>query len=364
METIGSYLRKERESRHILIEEVVACTRIQKRFLNAIEEDRLDQIPNPVSRNGFIRNYARFLQLDEAETFKRFPIVPAVPKLVPIGVEQSKTAPALVAPQLDMGVVGVEKSPSLVNSFMKTFGVGAIVLSLLLLFISWLAAPDKASSPTKTSSGKTASPVPSPTPKPTPSALVAVDVSPPLVETEVAKELPSSLPPVSQGSSMPMIEARAIVKTPEIKERKIPAIFPSVETLVIKKANAPIVLPPVPVQTRNISNPLTLLLKASEPSWIRVLIDGKETKDAILRAGDVITLNASERFLLTIGNAGGITASLNGKDMGVLGQREEVIRDWLLTRQSSNRSGKKKPPTQKRPIVKEPESFANEMEPF
>jgi cytoskeleton protein RodZ len=373
METIGSYLRKERESQHISIEEVVARTRIQKHFLSAIEEDHLDQIPHLVSRNGFIRNYARFLQLNEAETFKRFPIVP---EPVPVGLEQPKTAPPLVAHQLDMGVVGVEKSPSLVNNFMKTFGVGALVLSVLLLFVSWLSTPSEVSSPIKASSGKAASSVPAPKPflqeSGSVSPLEAVRPSAPLegalplVKTEIAKEPPPPLPTVLPAPSKPVPEGRAAVKTTEVKGKKIPAIFPSVETLTIKKPDAPVLLPPASVPTGNTPTPLTLLLKASERSWIRVLIDGKESKDALLKAGDVIALKASERFLLTIGNAGGMTASLNGKDMGVLGQRREVIRDWLLTRQSSNKSksGMKKPPTQKKLIVKEPESFVNETEPF
>ena len=64
---IGVTLRELRTSRGIDLDEVARVTRIGKGYLLAIEEDRLDKLPSGAYSRGFIRQYARFLGLGEAE---------------------------------------------------------------------------------------------------------------------------------------------------------------------------------------------------------------------------------------------------------------------------------------------------------
>jgi transcriptional regulator with XRE-family HTH domain len=67
-----------------------------------------------------------------------------------------------------------------------------------------------------------------------------------------------------------------------------------------------------------------LTIMCHERTWIRVLIDGTETKDFMLNPQEVIMLNGREKFTLIIGNAGGVTLFLNGKDTGFTGMSGEV----------------------------------------
>jgi cytoskeleton protein RodZ len=61
----GEHLKREREMRGVSLEEISAATRISTRFLEAMENDRWDQLPGGVFNRGFIRSIARYLGLDE-----------------------------------------------------------------------------------------------------------------------------------------------------------------------------------------------------------------------------------------------------------------------------------------------------------
>ncbi len=72
MESIGRYLREERESRNLSLEDVSKFTRIRKQFLNAIEEDRYELLPPAIYVKGYLAAYARYLGLDPNDTVLRY----------------------------------------------------------------------------------------------------------------------------------------------------------------------------------------------------------------------------------------------------------------------------------------------------
>lgn len=61
----GEHLKREREMRGVSLDEVSAATRISTRFLEAIENEKWEELPGGVFNRGFIRSIARFLGLDE-----------------------------------------------------------------------------------------------------------------------------------------------------------------------------------------------------------------------------------------------------------------------------------------------------------
>jgi cytoskeletal protein RodZ len=72
MGTLGQYLRNAREARNIDIRDAAQQTRISVNYLKALEEEDFAKLPGPVFVRGFLKSYARFLDLDDAETLKRF----------------------------------------------------------------------------------------------------------------------------------------------------------------------------------------------------------------------------------------------------------------------------------------------------
>ena len=60
-ESLGETLKKVRESKKFSLEEVSEKTRIPKKIISAIEEDRLSEIPSDFYKRHFIKTYAKFL---------------------------------------------------------------------------------------------------------------------------------------------------------------------------------------------------------------------------------------------------------------------------------------------------------------
>lgn len=85
----------------------------------------------------------------------------------------------------------------------------------------------------------------------------------------------------------------------------------------------------------------TLRVKARELTWMKVVADEKEY-DVILRPGDVVHWTAMERFVITLGNAGGVELSLDDSPIGVLGSSGQVIRDLVLLDKGERRFSKQK----------------------
>ena len=73
--------------------------------------------------------------------------------------------------------------------------------------------------------------------------------------------------------------------------------------------------------------PEKLLLKmtALENTWVKVIMDEKESSEYALSSGDTIELEASNGYNLLIGNAGGIKLTLNDKAVFIPGESGEVV---------------------------------------
>jgi len=71
MDSLGTYLRYERELRQISLEEISQMTRIPLRTLQHIEDDELDRLPGDVFIRGFLKSYARCVGLDTDHVLDR-----------------------------------------------------------------------------------------------------------------------------------------------------------------------------------------------------------------------------------------------------------------------------------------------------
>ncbi len=71
-ETLGQYLKRERESRSISLKELSRNTRISVAFLEAIEKDDFEAFPRREFVLGFLQGYARQLGLKGEEILRRY----------------------------------------------------------------------------------------------------------------------------------------------------------------------------------------------------------------------------------------------------------------------------------------------------
>src|SRR5258705_11049013 len=72
MASFGENLRRERELRGIDLREMADATKISIRFLQALEQDRVDILPGRTFPRAFVRQYAKYLCLDPERLVAEF----------------------------------------------------------------------------------------------------------------------------------------------------------------------------------------------------------------------------------------------------------------------------------------------------
>ena len=72
MESLGKYLKKERETRKISLKELSKNIKIREQLLKAVEEDRHDLLPSSTYVKGFLSAYAKYIGLDPNEVILRY----------------------------------------------------------------------------------------------------------------------------------------------------------------------------------------------------------------------------------------------------------------------------------------------------
>lgn len=72
IESLGRYLKKEREFKNISLKEVAKNTRVKEHFLKAIEEDQYNLLPSRTYVKGFLLSYAKYIGLDPNDVLLRY----------------------------------------------------------------------------------------------------------------------------------------------------------------------------------------------------------------------------------------------------------------------------------------------------
>jgi len=71
-ETVGHYLKREREARRVSLEEISQGTRISRPYLEALERNDFRFFSRPEYIHGFLSGYARFIGLEPNDVLKRY----------------------------------------------------------------------------------------------------------------------------------------------------------------------------------------------------------------------------------------------------------------------------------------------------
>lgn len=274
MESFGQYLKQERERRGVSLEEINRRTRISLNILQALESGQTANLPTPVILRGFIKGYAKTIGLDPAEALSHF-------------AEESEAPPPAPA---TVRSVPETKRPRVLPMAVITLGVIAAV-TVLLRLVGEQAPPPLVGTP-----------APAPVPTAT-SALPEAPAAPTQTEPAAPAEGETTLPgaPAAQPGTLPL----------GAQPQAAPA--------------APIQGPAPAAAARRIGEPHLLKVRALEQTWLRLARDDGSVNEYLLRPGEQVVWEAAQRFELTVGNAAGLALSLNGKPVGPLGPRGQVV---------------------------------------
>lgn len=84
----------------------------------------------------------------------------------------------------------------------------------------------------------------------------------------------------------------------------------------------------------SVASPYRLIARTNETTWIRVRTDDGRMSEENVPAGEVREWISNRPFVLTIGNAGGVSLELNGRALPPLGPKGSVIQRIVLPPES------------------------------
>jgi cytoskeletal protein RodZ len=269
--SLGGHLRSLRETKQASLEDMARSTRVGIRHLEALEEERLADLPSPVFVRGFIRAYCGFLREDPQTALDQYQTLAGV---------QAAAAAASTPPRAR--TTWALSSVAVGLALLVILGASLLVLNLVMRRTGGTSV-----AATKIESDETAGAVSSPPP-------AAPAPAPPSAVTAPAKPAPP---------------AAAVPEPVRLGNTPAPGPAPS----------------PAAKAEPAIAGPQRLLIRAVEPSWIRVQTDDGRVVEELLPAGASREWATQRRFVVTIGNAGGVEVTLNGKALPALGAKGTVI---------------------------------------
>ena len=276
--SLGSELKKARESQKITLEFISVKTRIPLKYLEALESDQFDVFPSQAHTKGFIRAVAKVTNQDPAPLIALFhsQVEPPAVKIIPPHPENEATS-GFSLPFLRRKPSPIRRERIQDEDFNH-------------------------------------------------------DLEPEESEPMGRRKDPAQPQPSRALRKFPWgtLLTRAFLILAAAA-----AVYgwgPSVAR-VIKQWHWPAASAPAPEPVAAVSPGLSikdkyqhLILKGLDQSWILVTMDdGQSSSEIDLAPGEVKTYRALRNFKLKIGNAGGVDVSLNGKPMGVLGVTGQVV---------------------------------------
>jgi len=131
MGTLGAYLSSAREAMGLELHDAAQQTRISIHYLTALEREDFSKLPGEVFVKGFLKNYARFLNLPESEVLKKYGELRTT---APVAAPAGAVSPEPIAPVCEPKKR--EETP------LEPVIWGAVIFIALLIFL-FTAAPKK-----------------------------------------------------------------------------------------------------------------------------------------------------------------------------------------------------------------------------
>lgn len=275
---LGRYLRESRETREITLDDAVSALRIRRNVLERFEAGEFDVAETEVQVRGLLRNYARYLQLNEGTVLSYYEaarqdngkksglfgrrkeandVVPRAPRKI------TDTPPAL--PIVEVNAARDARR----RTFLTTLVQGLVGLAALL---------------------------------------VVVYISVQLLNLQPVDATPEAPTEVAAVAGPPT-ETYTPTWTP----------MPAVEDSQI-----------VDTTTNNdfFASGVSIEIELLQRSWMRVIADGVEQFSGIATAGETFRSEASQQIELSVANAAAVMINFNGRELeplGVRGQQVNVV---------------------------------------
>ena len=316
MEKVSQTLRQAREQRRISREEAAQHTHIPLPYLTALEGEGLDArqrsrlLPDPLYLIPHLQRYATFLDLDANTAVAQF-----TNELQEI---QEGAYKAEAAPQ---------PRPRLGPSPQRSRAISvSIVLASILVTLALIGQYSDLNIDTARQ-GESSPPTPSPTPFEAPAQHSLSDPQRSPEANAAPAQTPSSsslsLPSTSTDSPLapPSLDQSGSSSAPAAQPSQVGGSAPDSSQAYVE---SPALTAPVNTTAHR------LFVQAKETTWIRVVMGGQSPQEAILKPGESVEWTSDSLFSVTLGNAGGVTLTVDGQELPPLGKSGQVLRNIRL----------------------------------
>ncbi|MFM2395715.1 MAG: hypothetical protein RLZZ434_297 [Pseudomonadota bacterium] len=285
---LGAALAAARNAKNLSVQAVSDTLRLSIKQISALESDDFSALPQPMATRGFIRNYARLLELDAEPLLDNYR--QRVPDNTPTSLNVQTSIPHV----------------QLVKKSRPWFKYAAIVLSLVL--VVWYFQVEQSASVTTdlTSNNEVVSPVALPELTTAPTTL-AEPASPPAAEVgtnSVATNLADTLPSPALNEMAPA------------KAKPSPAAVASNDGLQLRPSSD--MSMPAEAKANAVGNRAWLTVSVTDKAWVQV----KDKSGAVLFE-KMLTANSSDKIeaqpplFVWLGNAKATSLEYMGKSVDV-----------------------------------------------
>ncbi len=282
--SIGQMLRKQREERGLTPEQAAYQSKVPLRLLQALEADDYRMLPDPAYLTRFLHEYAVLLKLE------------------PTALEAEFRSAIRRPPGISLAMVPSKPASAPIPWKHVLWTAAAILIVTPLVFIALSLASKRA----------------------------ADHPAPPQVAERPSE---GQTPAERAGPTAP--DQLSAVRLESVRPGQMAGLagVPAASPAGLESAGPPKQTPtPVPPRSQEERKLRRFLLaaRAVETTWMAVRADDGQERQVLLQQGQTARFVADTRFVVTVGNAGGVELSLNGKPMPSLGAPGQVIRDLVI----------------------------------
>lgn len=340
---LGDKLREAREKQNLTYKDIEKGTSIRALYIEYIENGNYDELPADVYTKGFIRSYANFLKLNPNELVQEFIAERhggAAPSAAP-AVPQAPQAPAAPARPAREEHAERQEQPEVKKAAPAPKA----------------AAPAAPAEPVKKAEQPKAAPAPQVNAQP--------QQAPARPVQEERQERPAAPARPAQPAAKPAPQPEAVKPAAPAKKaapaapkarparREKPAakydfdepkrsntkLIAIVAVILVVLAGAAYALTgsddsaskaPAQQQTQQAApepktyDDVEVTATFSADCWLEVKADGKTIYEGTLKKGDSQTWKGQDKVTVRVGDAGAVSFSVNGKDLGKAGKDGQV----------------------------------------
>ena len=304
--SLGGILRRTREKKKLKVAQIAKKLCIRDVYLEALENGHYYVFPGLAYGIGFLRTYARFLDLDAEEMVEKF---------------HAETSSIQEEP-LEMPI---PKNANLMPSGRTIFkGLAALIIVYLLWYIGTSLTRDEVVPETETSAVATVE------------ETQTDSIQDETVTEQLKTEEEAVLSDATVKDIVPLAEDKQTQSVEKIQSVQAPIIADTVtkpaQPVQMKKSGfgSKLWSKLTPAKVYGNKKAGALSFVATEEVWVKVS-DGTQTVlEEIFYKGDRYNVPADTNYTLTTANAGALTVYVNGKKAKILGAKGVLADDVVL----------------------------------